>query len=538
MFRVDLRRLILWLCLLSVLLALGNSFYASYQVQRDILLNNTLEGNRVYAAKLATTTDNFIRTSRQDLAYSASTLGDMDSNAARMDREAQRLLRQSDQFNSVLIVRADGVVVAMSPPIPELMGTKLDSEAALTALDSHRPSISEPYRGSTGRWVILNSQPIFSHAGKYMGFIAGTLYLHEANALHQLLGEHYYRDGSYLYVVDRTGKIIYHPDATRIGESVTSNPVVKAVMRGASGQQRVLNTKGVEMLAGYAVVPATGWGLVAQRPLEGTLQRMDELLWRTIRNSLPLMIVLLLCIGWLSKLIARPLGELASAAKQMDQSEASDRIQRVRSWYFEAAELKRALLTGLGSINHMMRNLRRESTTDALTALLNRRGLVRALEELASTGMPLAVIVIDIDNFKSINDRHGHDMGDGVIRTLAGLMRSGSRSNDILARAGGEEFTILLPGTSIEDAVNAAERLRIAMQDSPNPTGSTVTVSLGVARYPEHGLDLEYVMKAADRAMYGAKNNGRNLTCVAEPASERGFRTASIGVRTAVRSQA
>jgi diguanylate cyclase (GGDEF)-like protein len=201
----------------------------------------------------------------------------------------------------------------------------------------------------------------------------------------------------------------------------------------------------------------------------------------------------------------------------------------VRSWYFEAAELKRALLTGLGSINHMMRNLRRESTTDALTALLNRRGLVRALEELASTGMPLAVIVIDIDNFKSINDRYGHDTGDGVIRTLAGLMRHGSRSNDILARAGGEEFTILLPGTPLEDAVNAAERLRIAMQDSPNPTGSTVTVSLGVARFPEHGRDLEYVMKAADKAMYGAKNNGRNLTCVAEPASDLGFRIAGSG---------
>jgi diguanylate cyclase (GGDEF)-like protein len=538
MFRIDLRRLILWLCLLSVLLALGNSFYASYQVQRDILLNNTLEGNRVYAAKLATTTDNFIRTARQELAYSASMLGDMDSNPERMDRETLRLLRQNDQFNSVLIVRADGMVVAMSPAIPEVMGSRLDSEAAQTALDSHRPSISEPYRGTTGRWVILNSQPIFSPTGKYLGFVAGTLFLHEANALHQLLGEHYYRDGSYLYVVDRTGKIIYHPDATRIGESVTSNPVVKAVMRGASGQQRVVNTKGVDMLAGYAVVPVTGWGLVAQRPLEGTLQRMDELLWRTIRNSLPLMIVLLLCIGWLSKLIARPLGELASAAKQMDQSEASDRIQRVRSWYFEAAELKRALLTGLGSIHHMMRNLRRESTTDALTALLNRRGLVRALEELTSTGMPLAVIVIDIDNFKSINDRHGHDVGDGVIRTLAGLMRSGSRSNDILARAGGEEFTILLPGTSLEDAVNAAERLRIAMQDSSNPTGATVTVSLGVARFPEHGPDLDYVMKAADRAMYGAKNNGRNLTCVAEPASERGFRNATTGARTTARSEA
>lgn len=524
MFKIDLRRLILWLCLCSVLLALGNSFYASYRVQREILLNNTLEGNHAYAAKLATTTDNFIKTIRQELAYSASMLSDMESGPDRATDEVRRLMRQNDHFNSVLVVDSTGLILSVDPVSTGLVGTRLESNAVQHALRSRKPEISEPYLGLTGRWVILNSHPIFDRAGRYIGFIAGTLYLHEQNALHLLLGEHYYRDGSYLYVVDRTGKLIYHPETGRIGELVSQNAIVQDIMRGASGERRVNNTKGIDMLAGYAVVPSTGWGLVAQRPVEGTLQRMDDLLWLTIRNSLPMMVVLLLCIGWLSKLIAQPLWQLARAAKQMDELDASDRIRGVKSWYFEAAQLKRALLTGLGSINHKIRSLRRESTTDALTSLLNRRGLMRALDEFAATGMPFAVAVIDIDHFKSVNDRHGHDMGDDVIRVLASLMRHGSRSNDVLARAGGEEFTMLLPATSLEDAVRAGDRLRAAMEQAPNPTGGTVTISVGVSRFPDHGKDVYAVLKEADKALYQAKNNGRNQTCVADPDSPGGFR--------------
>ncbi|OZI37821.1 GGDEF domain-containing protein [Bordetella genomosp. 10] len=523
MFRIDLRRLILWFCLLSVMVALSNSFYASYRVQREILLNNTLEGNRAYAAKLAGAADGYVNEIHRELAYSAGILADMALHPALMEQETERLQRQSDHYNSVVIVRADGKVAAMSPPLASMVGTQLESKGVRDALAQRKPMVSDPFVAATGRWVIIYSQPIFDKSGNYLGFIGGTLYLHAASGLHRLLGDHYYRDGSYLYVVDRNGTLIYHPDAARIGESATRNNVVAELMKGVSGQEQVVNTRGVPMLAGFAVVASTGWGLVAQRPLEGTLRRMDELLWMTIRNSLPLLLILLFCIGWLSKLIARPLWELASVAKQIDQNEAADRIRRVRSWYFESTELKRALLTGLGSINHKMRNLRRESNTDALTALLNRRGLVKAVDEFASTGVPVAVLAIDIDNFKSVNDRFGHDVGDEVIRGLATLMRNGSRSNDILARPGGEEFTVLMPGTSLEDAVSAAERLRGAMHKTPNATRGPVTISIGVARFPEHGKNLEGALKEADKALYHAKNAGRNLTCIAQPDGPDGY---------------
>jgi len=518
MFRIDLRRLVLGLSLLSVLLALGTSFYASYQAQRDLLLNNALEGNRAYAAKLARLTEQFNRSARQQLAYAARQLTDMDSHPDKMLAEAARLQRQSGHFNSVLVVRANGRIAAMAPMIPEILGDRLDIGPPRGAMAHMHSFLSEPFAGATGRWMVLYSEPIFDSAGQYSGYIAGVLYLHENPALYTLLGEHCHRDGSFLVVVDRAGRFIYHPERARIGQSVAGTDLVGIVTHGSSGQRQLRNSRGELVLAGYAVAQPSGWGLVSQRPVARTSQRLEELFWSTLRNALPLLILLLLCIWWLSKLIVRPLRELVNAARQIDDVNVTGRLRQVKSWYLESTQLKRALINGVSTINHKMRQLRRESTTDPLTSLLNRRGLSRAMEMLSRAAVPVAVAVIDIDNFKSINDRFGHDAGDTVIRNLAALMRERARASDALARQGGEEFSVLFPATSLEDATGAVERLRQAIQAAVQPTGQSVTISIGVARYPDHGGTLEAVFKAADQALYEAKRNGRNRTCVAATA--------------------
>lgn len=514
MFRIDLRRLVLGLSLLSVLLALCTSFYASYQAQRDLLLNNALEGNRAYAAKLARLTEQFNRSARQQLAYAARQLADMDSHPDKILAEAARLQRQSGHFNSVLVVRADGRIAAMAPMIPDILGDRLDIGPPRGAMTHMHSFLSEPFAGATGRWMVLYSEPIVDAAGRYAGYIAGVLYLHENPALYTLLGEHCHRDGSFLVVVDRAGRFIYHPERARIGQSVVGTDLVGIVRHGSSGQQQLRNSRGELVLAGYAVAQPSGWGLVSQRPVARTSQRLEQLLWSTLRNALPLLVLLLLCIWWLSKLIVRPLRELASAAKRIDDVNVTGQLRQVKSWYVESTQLKRGLLTGVRTINHKMRRLRRESTTDPLTSLLNRRGLSRAMEVLHRAGVPVAVAAIDIDNFKSINDRFGHDAGDAIIRNLAALMRERARISDVVARQGGEEFIILFPATTLEDAARAADRLRKAVQQDVPPTGESVTISIGVARYPDHGATLDAVMKAADEALYEAKRSGRNRTCM------------------------
>jgi diguanylate cyclase (GGDEF)-like protein len=531
MFRIDLRRLILWISLLSVVLVLAGGLHASYLVQRDLLLHNALEVNRVYASKLASTTDTFLNDVRRYLAYSADVLADMETRPALMAEETRRQQEQLGHFNSSVIVSSQGKVIAVSSAYPELLGQQLTSEASKTAIRTKQPIISEPYQTSTGRWLILYSHPIFSHDYRYLGYIAGTLYLHEDNVLDRLLGQHFYRDDSFLYVVDRNGTLIFHPDRSRLGHKAPDDEAFAAARRGETGERRFTDSQGRDMLAGYAPVPSTGWSIIAQRPVDSTLQPLSDLLMATARNALPLLLLSVILIWLLSRWIARPLGELAGIARHMQDPDAASRIHNVRSWYFEAAQLKRALLMGLASIHHKIRDLRRETTTDTLTGLLNRRGLDEALAMLQADESPVALMVLDVDHFKAINDRYGHTAGDRALQALATLMSEGSRSGDTLARSGGEEFVILMPGASLAAAVSAAERLRqrLAAQPAPGAIGSPITASVGVARYPDHGATLDAVLQRADQALYYAKNHGRNTVCAADDDARDGSRRVSPG---------
>ncbi|MEN4921528.1 sensor domain-containing diguanylate cyclase [Achromobacter spanius] len=527
MFRVDLRHLILWISLLSVILVLAGGLHASYLVQRDLLLHNAMEANRIYASKLALTSDALLNDIRRYLSYSADMLADMETHPESMAAETRRQEQQLGHFNSSFVASPQGKVLAVSSSYPQLQGQQLTSDAVGEALAAKGPTISEPFQARNGRWQILYTQPIFSRDYRYLGFIAGSLYLHEDNVLDRLLDQHFYRDESFLYVIDRKGTLIYHPDRSQLGKTAPDNELFAAARRGETGEKRFIDSEGRDMLAGYAPVPSTGWSIIAQRPVASTLQPLGDLLMATARNTLPLLLLSVALIWLLSRWIARPLGEMASIAKRMQDPDSADRIRGVRSWYFEAAQLRRALLMGLASMHHKLSDLRRESTTDTLTGLLNRRGLDESLALLEAEASPVAVVAIDIDHFKSINDRFGHAAGDQALQALADVMREGSRGGDALARTGGEEFVMLLPGASMTAAISIAQRLRSRLASRESPVPAPITISVGVAHYPEHGKSLEAVFQRADQTLYYAKNHGRDAVCIADDAAQDGSRLVS-----------
>ncbi|WP_417787694.1 diguanylate cyclase [Stutzerimonas xanthomarina] len=515
--RLDLRRLIILLAMLSGLIILGISFYASYKVQRDSLIGSTLAANRAYASKLADGTEGFFRTAQQQLAVSAESIAARFPDINVLNAEARRLQRQTDSFNAVVITSAQGVVMSTAPDTGLLVGRKLDSPGARQALAERKPLISSPYISALGTLVVLISQPIVADDGTYLGYIGGVIYLRERNILHSMLGEHFYQDGSYLYAVDQSRRLLYHPKPKRLGTVVAENEVIDRVLLGESGSLRVVNSQGVDMLAGYAASPAAGWGIVAQRPTADTLQPLDNLMLKVVRQTAPLALLTLLCIWGLATLITRPLSQLAQRASEMDAPNSAERIQRIRSWYFEAAQLKRALQLGINLLHQRIGKLNLDAQTDPLTGLYNRRGLTLALEMLGSEGRSFAVIALDIDHFKRINDTHGHDIGDTVIRQMAGLMRTCSRDADILCRSGGEEFLMLLPNTTLDAAHLVAERLRTGVELEQIPVVGHITVSLGIAVWPLHASAIERVLKLADAALYRAKQQGRNRSEIAEP---------------------
>ncbi|WP_197338944.1 sensor domain-containing diguanylate cyclase [Ralstonia solanacearum] len=502
--------LILLLALGSVLLTMANAMYSSYRTQRDLLIRNALEANRVYAAKLAESTDSAIGVTMQELAYGAGLLAAHMEDPARLTEEAERLRAQTGSLNSVVIVRRDGAVIASSPASLQLKAMRSDWGRRL--LDTRVPEISKPFTPPTGRLLIFLSHPVIDGQGRLLGYVGGTIYLNEKNLLHTIFVHHYYRDGSYVYVVDRDGTVIYHPHSSNVGDMSRANPVVAEVMKGLAGARRLENLHGVDMLAGYAPVASTGWGIVVQKPTETTLRDLNGLMLVTLSHSVPFFVLSIVFIWWFARSISRPLVALANEARLVATPERLERIKTVSSWYIEAHRLKRALLRGTRLSSSRMARLNHEALTDPLTGLYNRRGVADALRLLAGRHQPFSAITLDVDHFKRINDRDGHDVGDQVLKHIAVLIREQARHDDITGRIGGEEFILLLPDATPAGAFKTAERLRRAVEARPNPTGQVVTVSLGVADYPGASEEVDAVLKRSDLALYQAKRSGRNRT--------------------------
>ncbi|MEW6274998.1 MAG: diguanylate cyclase [Bacillota bacterium] len=174
----------------------------------------------------------------------------------------------------------------------------------------------------------------------------------------------------------------------------------------------------------------------------------------------------------------------------------------------------------------LLENLAEQARRDPLTGLGNRRQLMADLNlemrRAKRYGTPLSLILLDVDQFKRYNDTHGHPAGDEVLRQLAGLLTLNVRAFDKVARYGGEEFVIILPQTNLQGAAAAAEKLRQAIEQysflhGETQPGGRLTVSLGVASYPEHAGDVDDLLRQADKAMYRAKAAGRNRVALAGP---------------------
>ncbi|HTX73676.1 MAG TPA: diguanylate cyclase [Rectinemataceae bacterium] len=169
--------------------------------------------------------------------------------------------------------------------------------------------------------------------------------------------------------------------------------------------------------------------------------------------------------------------------------------------------------------NHgLFRKVQELASQDPLTGLRNRRSIMSALgdeyRQFRRYGRPVAVVMLDADRFKSVNDRHGHDAGDAALVYLAAVLRREARSSDLIGRYGGEEFLLVLPDSTLDGALVCAERFRSALADSPlqlpDGRGLKLTASFGVSLFRSEDEGPEAALGRADRALYRAKSEGRN----------------------------
>jgi diguanylate cyclase (GGDEF)-like protein/PAS domain S-box-containing protein len=185
------------------------------------------------------------------------------------------------------------------------------------------------------------------------------------------------------------------------------------------------------------------------------------------------------------------------------------------------AQANEGLRARLAEIGMLQEQLRERAIRDPLTSLFNRRYLEEMLDkELAKAerkSYPVSLIMMDIDNFKCINDTHGHEAGDQVLRSLAGFILSRIRLSDTACRFGGDEFVIVMPEAAIGLAYERGEKLLREVEARPmTEAGMTghLTISAGISVFPAHGASMEELLRSADQALYLAKSQGRNRVIV------------------------
>ncbi|WP_046214057.1 sensor domain-containing diguanylate cyclase [Paenibacillus wulumuqiensis] len=502
------------LAFLTSFLILLSCLLVSYTNEKNSLEKQTLGLNENHAKNLSRVTNTLIQSMQHSLkSGSYYMMEHLYLSPSLFQDNLDYFHDSTGYFNAVFTADENGLIQMNSPTSLGQAGTYLTTPASKQALAAKKPIISSPYMGKIGKLIILVSHPLFTDKGQYKGMLGGVLYLQEDNRFKQVLGtESMSEDGSFFYVIDRAGNIIYHPDTNRINQNISQTPIFSELKNTKSGNLKVNDLEGHSYLAGYAVVPDTDWRIVVQSPSQNIKVYSSNLIWSTMLYLLPIIAVLLAFILWISLQLSLPLNSLAEYARNLAIGKEKSNVPKVSKWNYEAKQLHQAIMILEEETREKERQLKIEANVDPLTGLLNRRALQSIASNWSKNQYEYAVVMLDIDHFKSVNDKYGHPMGDEVLKMMARILRSQARLEDLVFRYGGEEFAILLYEANENEAMEIAERIRQTIEIFPTPINKPITISLGISLYKETDVDYEGIFNRADEALYKAKQDGRNCT--------------------------
>ncbi len=339
------------------------------------------------------------------------------------------------------------------------------------------------------------------------------------------------RDLTELAVLDDQGRVLAHSVPERFNTTVADAFSRDAIQREGTVWERERSVYRIAVPA----VSGIRWGTVTARfsldRLEAQLERTR--FWLALVSGLVFSVVGSVLFLGLDRLVVRPVRTLQTAVRRMGEGhlatrvpplrgselrELTDTINRMASQLqHERENLERIVADRTRELQEANARLERLAVTDGLTGVFNHRRFQETMQaELVRAERhrrPVSVLMVDVDFFKKVNDTLGHPAGDDLLRRLAQVLGQDLRQTDLIARYGGEEFAVILPETSKTEAMQVAERMRVAVEERINAEGNwpnRVTVSIGVATYPEDGKEGEQILVAADQAMYVAKRQGRN----------------------------
>jgi diguanylate cyclase (GGDEF)-like protein len=257
--------------------------------------------------------------------------------------------------------------------------------------------------------------------------------------------------------------------------------------------------------------------------IAATLKRVETMKARSAKLNTAVFLFgigMVVALGLLlARSILRPMWQIEAGVQRFAGGDLAHRLETGRR--DELGALTSAFNTMAEELEKDRQTLKDLSASDPLTGLCNHREFFRLLREETERSRryrhPLALLMIDLDNFKRINDTYGHPAGDRVLCAIAGIIRHELRQVDQVARYGGEEFAVILPETAESEACAIANRIRQAVAARPlaisETEGVELTISIGLAVFPDHAATEEGLVEQADRALYAAKAAGRNRVC-------------------------
>lgn len=502
-----------FIVVLSIVLTMIITIHSAYTTSKQSLVENYLNNNYDRASDLASSTGDLL----DRVQGSVNAIAEIWQRNHGLDENRMRDLYDThrEYFNSLSIIRKDHIVEQTAPADGDLhKGESVNNPTSRAVINMRDSVITDPFVGTTGNLMVLVTSPLFDENNQYYGYVAGTIYLHQSNILQLILEREYELDGSYVYAVDSKGNIIFHPDRSQIGKNVASNDAVWKVIAGLNGSMLYNDLDHVAYYAGYAYNMKSGWGIISQTPASIIDVPLGTLLLQSILQSLPLLLITL-ATGWLlTYLVVKPLQQLASYSDKMVKDWNIGEFPPIRSATYEIKTLRNSLRFTSRQLQKYIAKLQNETALDALTGLANRRNFDSTLDTWCMGEEPFAMIMLDIDHFKQVNDTYGHLTGDRVMQFLASMMRNVSREGDLCFRYGGEEFGILLRGCNITRAYVVAERLRQLASSTISPSGESVTVSIGIVACPDQGTTPVELISKADQALYVSKREGRNRSTI------------------------
>ncbi|RTL51342.1 MAG: diguanylate cyclase [Rhodocyclaceae bacterium] len=433
-------------------------------------------------------------------------------------------------FNSgLLVVRADGTrLITDYPAIPTRQ--RLDyrkSDWFVAAMNSREAVIGRPTIGrATGDPLIIMAMAVRDSGGKPLAVLAGVSLLNAPGFLDLINGIKVGNSGGFLLVSPQDKLFVTASDPDMVLKPTPPtgvNLLHDKAMAGYRGVGVTVNAKGVEELSAMVSVPSTGWFLVARIPTAEAFRPVREqgknIIYNSVLTTAIVVVALLLILPW----VFRPLTDAARQMRLMASGEVAPHPLEVAR-HDEVGELILGFNSLLKKLTDREDALRKSETRlaylalhDPLTGLPNRAMLEDRLEQALVRAerqhTQVALLFCDLDGFKPVNDIHGHDTGDEVLRLVAERLLEGRRKSDTVCRLGGDEFIILL--ADLEDARAMAENTakeyvtRIAQPFQVRDLSLTLGISIGIALFPSTAGKAGHLLTCADTAMYAAKQAGR-----------------------------